>query len=363
MVSVFYRIWELVVLKLSTFWHTDWSSVNFGSRGVAITTGIILAVVIVLRFFVGRLRFFRAESGHSIYKEKRESWFRKGIYFLPRLSLGAGLAFLIFALAEPFLSSFFEEQELITVRERYDLIDASDSMAEMLDDNKTKAEVAREEFMKFLEMRTGKGDRACLWVFSDNPYRVQDCVTDDEVYKFQVFFAPHILGRRGTDYNNENLNIRNIKSEAGTNLAKALKAISEYIKERGSPDIKRRVLLMITDAVITTFPDSELNVLRAMGVVPYIFLIGPKNKTYSGSSSQLLNSLPFYGGKVFRVSEPGELEKAFQEFDRIEKSEIKSSSFYTKNTLFQRPLFVALVLLIFSTIIGLLVEIFLPREP
>ena len=361
--SVFYRIWELVVLKLSVFWHTDWSSVNFGSRGVAITTGIILVVVSALRFFVGRLRFFRAESGHPIYKEKRESWLRKGIYFLPRLFLGAGLAFLIFALAEPFLSSFFEEQEIITVRERYDLFDASDSMKEMFDDNKTKAEVAREEFMKFLEMRTGKGDRACLWIFSANPYRIQDCVQDDEVYKFQVFAAPHILGGRGTYDDNENLNIRIVRGEGGTNLVRALRAISEYIKERGSPDIKRRILLMVTDAVITTFPNRELNVLRTMGVVPYIFLVKPKNKTYSGSSSRLLNSIPYYGGKVFRVSEPGELERAFQEIDRIEKSEIKSSNFYTKNTLFQRPLFVAFVLLIFSTIIGSLVEIFWSREP
>ena len=95
----------------------------------------------------------------------------------------AALAVLLVAMADPYLTATEEVAGDMESRVRIDLVDTSLSMAwEFPDTNKSKAEVARDAHLEFLDMRRDKNDRVSLWLFSTYPYMVDDFVMDDELY-------------------------------------------------------------------------------------------------------------------------------------------------------------------------------------
>ena len=115
----------------------------------------------------------------------------------PKLLLAAALVLLIVSVADPFLTATEEVSGYVESRVRIDLVDTSGSMAwEFPDTNKSKAEVARDAHLEFLDMRRDKNDRVSLWLFSTYPYMVDDFVMDDELYYFQVWDAPYVMTQR-----------------------------------------------------------------------------------------------------------------------------------------------------------------------
>ena len=92
---------------------------------------------------------------------------RRVVHAIPKLVVGAAVALLIAAAADPFLPSTEEFAGSLDSRLRVDLIDVSGSMGwEFPGTHASKAQVARDAYLKFLEMRRGKNDRVSLWLFS-----------------------------------------------------------------------------------------------------------------------------------------------------------------------------------------------------
>ena len=115
------------------------------------------------------------------------------LYNVPKALLALAVAGVSVALADPFLMATDEVQREVESRVRIDLVDTSLSMAwEFSNAGRSRAEIAREAHLRFLDMRREKGDRVSLWLFSSYPYMVDDFVFDDEMYYFQVMDAPYV---------------------------------------------------------------------------------------------------------------------------------------------------------------------------
>ena len=116
----------------------------------------------------------------------------KAFYSVPKLLLALAVVALLVAVSDPFLTATEEVTGDVESRVRIDLVDTSLSMAwDFPPLEKSRAGVAREAHLEFLEMRRGKNDRVSLWVFSSYPYMIDDFVVDDDLYYFQVMDAPY----------------------------------------------------------------------------------------------------------------------------------------------------------------------------
>ena len=235
------------------------------------------------------------------------------------------------AAADPFLTATEEVSGYVESRVRVDLVDTSGSMAwEFPDTGKSKAEVAREAHLRFLDMRTGKNDRVSLWLFSTYPYMVDDFVVDDELYYFQVWDAPYVMTQRidkamvvPPD------KVRIIPAEGDTNIVRPLRSIVKSFDEDaaatgGDAEVNRAVLI-ITDAAVDEFPDSEFAELNRRNIIPYIVYINTSNvrgvnRSMFGRSStpRLIEMIRQYGGDYFDVSDQDSLTRAYEAIDARE---------------------------------------------
>ena len=158
-----------------------------------------------------------------------------------KLALALALAMVLVALSDPFLTSTERVTGNVESRVRIDLVDTSLSMAwEFSNSDRSRAEVARETHLEFLDMRRQKNDRVSLWIFSSYPYMVDDFVLDDELYYFQVMEAPWVTVKilatepgapRDRFFVPED-KIRIIDSEGTTNITLALQAIIRHFRPR-----------------------------------------------------------------------------------------------------------------------------------
>ena len=161
------------------------------------------------------------------------------LYNAPKLLLALALTAVMVALADPFLTATQEVTGDVESRVRIDLVDTSLSMAwEFPDTGKSRAQVAREAHLRFLEMRRDKNDRVSLWVFSSYPYMVDDFVLDDELYYFQVMEAPYatvkiLAPQSGTSLDRlfvPDDKVRIIPSEGNTNINLALQTVGAALR-------------------------------------------------------------------------------------------------------------------------------------
>ena len=182
---------------LVDFAGTDFGQVHYGDPG----TARVLAAIVILAIALATLRrwrrpraHWRLHSGHAIDPAHRRRAWRRVVYALPKMALGVAMALLIVAAAQPFLASTEQFAGSMDSRLRVDLIDVSGSMGWQFPGTlASKAQVARDAYLKFLEMRRGKNDRVSLWLFSSHPYMIDDFVTDDELYHFEASDAPYLM--------------------------------------------------------------------------------------------------------------------------------------------------------------------------
>ena len=165
--------------------ETEFAQVRYGDIGMATALSFAVGVVAVAsaaRLMFRRRKHVRQHSGHVIERRHTKRLWIKTAHSLPKVLVGGALALMLFAAADPFLTATEEVSGYIESRVRVDLVDTSGSMAwEFPDTGKSKAEVARDAHLRFLDMRQGKNDRVSLWLFSTYPYMVDDFVMDDEL--------------------------------------------------------------------------------------------------------------------------------------------------------------------------------------
>src|SRR3989344_1319722 len=368
-------IWSVLV----SFKDTDFGQVSFGSLGLALGAGLFLLTVFLCKMLWGRNKFRHNYAGHEIPAEYDESasLLRRLICAFPKFLLGLSAVFLLITLANPYLPRT-KIETIVESRERAELIDISSSMGWPFGNSgKSACEVARDAHLRFLRMRRGQNDRVSLWVFSNNPYMREGFIIDDDVYMMQVEDAPCVMVNRAhwslpeNDINDQYLDnivprdkVKIIETEAATNLIGGLRAVIKYFDEEGRKDIRRKSLLIVTDAAVEADPETEFMELRKRNIIPYMIHVKPNeigerqfNASWKLETAELTKQrVRQYGGVVFDVSDRASAERAYAEINRLETAPFDIVRHLFRVLIFQRPLMVALVLSFFAMILGVIVR-------
>ena len=296
------------------------------------------------------------------------------------LLLGLALAVLLVAMADPYLTATEEVTGDMESRVRIDLVDTSLSMAwEFPGSGKSRAQVAREAHLEFLEMRRDKNDRVALWLFSSFPYMVDDFVMDDELYYFQVMDAPYAIVRilaaqSGTATDRMFVprdKVRIIDSEGNTNIIRALQSVVKHF-DRDEAAVGRglnqnRAVLIITDAAVDEFPDAEFAELNKRNIVPYIIYINTSDARTASflhpSVPQLVSQIQEYGGDYFDVTDEDSLTQAYRAIDEREAVRVELRHRALKVPIYSRFLLVAMGLLAVGIPMGFVSELLWGTSP
>jgi len=370
----------------------DFSQIKYSETDLALKVGTILVFLILLKIIwilIGRWfgweKYSRKESGHLISGGNKRYLFARFILVIPTLALLAPLLAVLFAIANPYLATTKEEKRYVEARTRVDLRDVSGSMSSLFQKTgKSKAEIAMNAHLKFLEMRRGKNDRTAFWIFSSDPYPVQeDFIVDDEIYYLKTYDAPWELGGNinWTDtqwkkYTMPKSRYLSVAGQGGTELFKTLRVIIQLFDD----DAKKqklslyksngRSVLIISDAEI-----YDLDQIKAgfrefgkRGIMPYIiFINGLNGPQYDEEGNEisvntdtpfLLQEIERHGGKVFLVSDTDALNRAYLEIDKLEKSRIEIVKKTFKVPIFQNFIFMAILALIIIIPAGLVARLF-----
>ena len=288
---------------------------------------------------------------------------------MPKLVLCAAVALMIGAAADPFLPSTEEFAGSTDSRLRVDLIDVSGSMGwEFPGTHASKAQVARDAYLKFLEMRRGKNDRVSLWLFSTYPYMVDDFVTDDELYYFEASDAPYLMTQsldRAMIVPAEKVRI--IPAEGDSNIIRPLQAIIRQLDadEASSGAVRRapRALLVVTDAAVSELPEQELAELSKRDVVPYIIYINAINPQFASmlrleGPPPLVDQIRGHGGDYFDTRDPGSLARAYAAIDAREAVRYEVRHRALRVPIHDRFLVASLALLLLVIPAGMVAELF-----
>ena len=350
--------------------QTDFAQVHYGNVGLArsLTAVVLAAAALTLaRLTLRRRPHYRSHSGHFISRTYQQGIWARVLYSAPKLVLAGAVALLLVAVADPFLASTEEYAGSVDSRERVELIDVSGSMAwEFPGTQKSKAQVAREAHLKFLEMRRGKNDRVSLWLFSTYPYMVDDFVTDDELYYFQAWDAPYVMTSvvaRWMIVPADKLRI--IPAEGDTNMIRPLRGIIRQFDQdeisSGHRGGQHRALLVITDGAVSEFPGDELFELSKRNIRPYIIFVNadPKGEVIlPGDAPPLIAQIRSFGGDYFDVTDPASLSKAYQAIDSREAVRYEVRHRALKVPIYSRLLIASMTLLLVGIPLGLIAEVF-----
>ena len=357
--------------------ETQFEQVRYGDVTMALALTVLVGLGLFLavgRLGLGRRKHTRYHSGHQIDLAHQKRFWAKVIHTAPKFLVGAALALILFAAADPFLTATEEVSGYIESRVRVDLVDTSGSMAwEFPDTGKSKAEVARDAHLEFLEMRREKNDRVSLWLFSTYPYMVDDFVMDDELYYFQVWDAPYVTTQRldkamvvPPD------KVRIIPAEGDTNIIRPLRSITKHFDRdeavMGAGENLNRALLIITDAAVDEFPDSEFAALNQRNIVPYIIYINTSDVRtamigHPSTTPRLIEMIREYGGDYFDVTDQDSLMRAYQAIDEREAVRVEIKHRALKVPIYSRFLLAALAMLVVGIPMGFVVELFWGTSP
>ena len=349
---------------------TEIGQVRYGDVGLAFWLTVVVAVAAVVSFVrlvSRRNKFSRQHSGHVIDpKYQKRLWVRTA-HTAPKMLVAGALALVIFAAADPFLTATEEVSGFVESRVRVDLVDTSGSMAwEFPDTGKSKAEIARDAHLRFLEMREGKNDRVSLWLFSTYPYMVDDFVMDDELYFFQVWDAPYVMTQRldkamvvPPD------KVRIVPAEGDTNIIRPLQSImKQFDKDEaavGGGTNQNRAVLIVTDAAVDEFPDAEFAALNQRNIVPYIIYINTSDARTAmighPSTPRLIEMIREYGGDYFDVTDEDSLTEAYTAIDEREAVRMELRHRALKVPIYSRFLLIAMGLLAVGIPVGFVAEV------
>ena len=356
--------------------ETDFAQVRYGDAGTATLAALAVGAAALLtaaRLVLLRRRHARQHSGHDVPLRYQRGVVGRACYALPKIILALAVAMGLVALSDPFLTSTERVTGNVESRVRIDLVDTSLSMAwEFNNTERSRAEVAREAHLEFLQMRREKNDRVSLWLFSSYPYMVDDFVLDDELYYFQVLGAPFVTvkilapepGTRRDRYFVPEDKVSIIDSEGTTNITGALQSIVRHfdidasVVNRGAN--RNRALLIITDADVDEIPEAELAALAARNVVPYVIYINTDSgrSTIEGvEAPSLIDSIREYGGDYFDVTSEDGLQQAYQAIDERETVAVPLSHRALRVPIYSRFLLISLTLLVIGIPVGFLAEL------
>ncbi len=356
--------------------ETEYAQVRYGDVPMAIWLTLLVGLAVMLtvtRLLLIRRRHSRHHSGHAIDRAHQKRHWIRVVHAAPKALVALSLAAMLVAVADPYLTATEEVSGYVESRVRIDLVDTSGSMAwEFPDTGKSKAEVARDAHLQFLDMREGKNDRVSLWLFSTYPYMVDDFVMDDELYYFQVWDAPYVTTQRlDKAMVVPRYKVRIIRAEGDTNIIRPLRAIVKAFDQdkaaMGGNENVNRAVLIITDAAVDEFPDSEFLALNQRNVVPYIIYINTSDvrTTMIGRSStpRLIEMIREYGGDYFDVTDEDSLTRAYEAIDEREAVRIEMKHRALKVPIYTRFLSAAMVMLIGGIPIGLVSELLWGTTP
>ena len=378
------RAQELLGTDLNQIRYTDIGMTYWLS--IAVT---LIAVVTLSRLWLTSSRHHREHSGHVIDRRfQRGSWGR-AFYNLPKLLLALALAVLLVAMADPYLTATEEVAGDMESRVRIDLVDTSLSMAwEFPGTGKSRAQVAREAHLEFLEMRRDKNDRVALWLFSSFPYMVDDFVIDDEMYYFQVMDAPYAIVRilaaqSGTPSDRMFVpkdKVRIIDSEGNTNIIRALQSVVKHF-DRDVASVAgganpHRAVLIVTDADVDEIPVAEFIELTKRNIVPYMIFINstdPRGTPAStrasavsgpvGNIQGLIEIIREFGGDYFDVTDSDGLARAYEAIDDAETVRVELSHRAVKVPIYSRFLLLSMALLVVGIPAGFVAELMWGTHP
>ncbi len=356
--------------------ETDFQQVRYGDVGIAVWLAFAVGAALLLsmvRLAAARKRHARQHSGHVIEVAHRKRLWIRGLHTLPKFLLAGALVLLIVSIADPFLTATEEVSGYVESRVRIDLVDTSGSMAwEFPDTNKSKAEVARDAHLEFLEMRREKNDRVSLWLFSTYPYMVDDFVMDDELYYFQVWDAPYVMTQRlDKAMVVPRDKVRIIPAEGDTNIVRPLQDIVKHF-DRDEATIGRganqnRAVLIITDAAVDEFPDAEFAELNRRNIVPYIIYINTSDARSASflhpTVPQLVAQIQEFGGDYFDVTDEDSLARAYEAIDEREAVRVELKHRALKVPIYSRFLLVAMGLLVVGIPMGFVSELLWGTSP
>jgi hypothetical protein len=355
---------------------TEYAQVRYGDVAMAISLTVVIGVALfftLTRLALWRRKYSRQHSGHEIASAyQKRAWVRV-LHTTPKVLIAGALALILVAAADPFLTATEEVSGYVESRVRVDLVDTSGSMAwEFPDTGKSKAEVAREAHLKFLDMRVGKNDRVSLWLFSTYPYMVDDFVVDDELYYFQVWDAPYVMTQRlDKAMVVPHDKVRIIPAEGDTNIIRPLESIIKSFDQdeaaMGGNENVNRAVLIITDAAVDDFPDEQFQELNRRNITPYIIYINTSDirTTMIGRSStpRLIEMIREYGGDYFDVKDQDSLARAYEAIDEREAVRVELKHRALKVPIYSQFLLVAMAMLVVGIPMGFVSELFWGTGP
>ncbi len=363
--------------------ETQFDQVRYGDVGMALVLALVISLALLLT--LSRVAFWRRghsrhHSGHLIDPKLQRGTIVRALYHSPKLLLVMAVVVLLVAVSDPFLTATEEVMGDVESRIRIDLVDTSLSMAwEFPDTGKSRAEVAREAHLQFLEMRQEKNDRVSLWLFSSYPYMVDDFILDDELYYFQVVEAPYVTVKllapqfrttRDQIYVPED-KVRIIPTEGNTNIIRALQSIVKHFDSdeasAGGQANQHRAVLIITDADVDEIPEAEFQALNQRNIVPYVIYINVRDagagNVEATETPPLIEMIRDFGGDYFDVTDQDSLVHAYEAIDELEAVRFELTHRAIKTPIYSRFLLVSLALLVIGIPAGLVAELVWGTHP
>ena len=370
---------------------TELDQIRFTDIGLTywLSVAVVLVGLATLARLWGLARLHhRQHSGHRIDRRFRRGALGRTLYHLPKVLLGLALVIMLIAMADPYLTSTEETAGEMESRIRIDLVDTSLSMSwELPGTGRSRAEVAREAHLEFLEMRQAKNDRVALWLFSSFPYMVDDFVIDDEQYFFQVMDAPYAIVRilaaqSGTPIDQMYVppdKVRIIDREGNTNIVRALQSVVRHFDRDvallGRGATPHRAVLIVTDADVDEIPEAEFVALSQRNIVPYMIFINAadsRRATRTGRSAAaqpanntqgLIDMIRAFGGDYFDVADADGLARAYEAIDNAETVAVELSHRAVKVPIYARFLLIAMALFVVGIPAGFLAELVWGTNP
>ena len=362
--------------------QTEFDQVRYGDIGLALALSIALALAVLLtvaRMAFTARRHSRQHSGHAVRQEFQRGLLTKVLYNTPKLLLALAVAGVAVALSDPFLTATEEVTGDVESRVRIDLVDTSLSMAwEFPRSGLSRAEVAREAHLRFLEMRRDKNDRVSLWLFSSYPYMVDDFVLDDELYYFQVMEAPYatvkiLAPEPGTALDEFFIppdKVRIIPTEGSTDIVQALRAVMKHFDQdaaSGGVSDQHRAVLIVTDADVDEIPGPELAQLEQRNIVPYVIYINAGDAAIATPEAPevppLIALIRDFGGDYFDVTDQDSLDRAYEAIDEQEAVRVEVSHRAQRVPIFARFLVLSMLLLVVGIPAGFVAELLWGTNP
>ena len=372
--------------------RTELDQIRFTDIGLTywLSVAVVLVGLATLARLWGIARFHhRQHSGHRIDRRFRRGALGRTLYHLPKAVLGLALAILLVAMADPYLTSTEETAGEMESRIRIDLVDTSLSMSwELPGTGRSRAEVAREAHLEFLEMRRAKNDRVALWLFSSFPYMVDDFVIDDELYYFQVMDAPYAIVRilaaqSGTPIDQMYVppdKVRIVDREGNTNIVRALQSVLRHFDRDvallGRGATPHRAVLIVTDADVDEIPEAEFVALSQRNIVPYMIFINAADSRRAARTGRsaaprrpasntqgLIDMIRAFGGDYFDVTDADGLVRAYEAIDNAETVPVELSHRAVRVPIYARFLLIAMALFVVGIPAGFLAELVWGTNP